>query len=35
VGEITGNLLALFGKGPAGRFQPSTPNWSEIYKSAT
>ena len=35
VGEITGNLLALFGKGPAGRFQPSSPNWSGIYKSAT
>ena len=35
VGKITGNLLALFGKGPAGRFQPSTPNWSGIYKSAS
>ena len=34
VGEITGNLLSLFGKGPAGRFQPSTPNWSAIYRSA-
>ncbi len=32
VGEITGNLLALFGKGPAGRFQPSAPNWSRFYK---
>jgi len=35
VGEITGNLLALFGKGPAGLFQPSKPNWHQIYPSAT
>ena len=32
VGKITGNLLALFGKGPAGRFQPSKANWQSIYK---
>jgi hypothetical protein len=35
VGEITGNLLALFGKGPAGRFQPSKANWGQIYKPAS
>ena len=35
VGEITGNLLALFGKGPAGRFQPSKANWRQIYKPAS
>ncbi|MGD0440941.1 MAG: N,N-dimethylformamidase beta subunit family domain-containing protein [Acidimicrobiales bacterium] len=35
VGEITGNLLALFGKGPAGLFQPSKADWQQIYPSAT
>jgi hypothetical protein len=32
VGKITGNLLALFGKGPAGRYQPSKANWQSVYK---
>ena len=32
VGRITGNLLALFGRGPAGRRQPSRANWRTIYK---
>jgi hypothetical protein len=32
VGKITGNLLALFGKGPAGRHEPSVANWQAIYK---
>jgi hypothetical protein len=32
VGRITGNLLALFGKGPAGLYAPSTANWQTIYK---
>jgi hypothetical protein len=32
VGRITGNLLALFAKGPAGRFEPSRANWQAIYK---
>ncbi|MGD1012096.1 MAG: N,N-dimethylformamidase beta subunit family domain-containing protein [Acidimicrobiales bacterium] len=35
VGKITGNLLALFGKGPAGRTEPSQPNWEQYYKSAS
>ena len=30
VGRITGNLLRLFGRGPAGKFQPSVPNWSTV-----
>ena len=34
VAKITGNLLALFGKGPAGRYEPSVANWQTIYKSA-
>jgi hypothetical protein len=32
VGKITGNLLSLFGRGPAGRHQPSEANWRAIYK---
>ena len=32
VAKITGNLLALFGKGPAGRYEPSVANWQTIYK---
>ncbi len=32
VGKITGNLLALFGRGPAGRRQPSKANWRSIYR---
>ncbi len=31
--QITGNLLALFGRGPAGDFQPSVPNWQQVYGS--
>jgi hypothetical protein len=30
VARITGNLLRLFGEGPAGRFQPSVPNASTV-----
>jgi hypothetical protein len=30
VGRITGNLLRLFGRGPAGKFQPSVANWSQV-----
>ena len=29
--RITGNLFALFGRGPAGRFRPSVPNWRQVY----
>ena len=32
VAKITGNLLALFGRGPAGLHQPSRANWRTIYK---
>ena len=28
--QITLNLLHLFGQGPAGRFQPSVPNWRTL-----
>jgi hypothetical protein len=35
VGKITGNLLALFGEGRAGRVQSSTANWQQIYKQAS
>lgn len=31
VGRMTGNLLALFGRGPAGRFVPSVANWQTVY----
>ena len=31
VDQMTANLLALFGKGPAGRVQPSVPNWKTLY----
>jgi hypothetical protein len=30
VQHITGNLLHLFGQGPAGKFQPSTGNWANV-----
>jgi N,N-dimethylformamidase beta subunit-like, C-terminal len=30
VGQITGNLMWLFGQGPAGNIQPSTANWQTI-----
>lgn len=29
--RITGNLFALFGRGPAGRFEPSVPNFRQVY----
>jgi hypothetical protein len=32
VATITGNLLALFGRGPAGRYVPAKANWQAIYK---
>lgn len=28
--KMTGNLLWLFGQGPAGRLDPSVPNWSTV-----
>lgn len=31
VQEMTGNLLALFGSGPAGLTEPSTANWQQYY----
>jgi hypothetical protein len=31
VRQITGNLLRLFGQGPAGRSQPSAANWRALY----
>ena len=31
VGQMTSNLLGLFGRGPAGQFQPSAANWRSIY----
>jgi hypothetical protein len=34
VGAMTGNLLKLFGTGPAGRTQPSRPNWRNFYPAA-
>ncbi len=32
VEQMTGNLLELFGQGPAGRTQPSTANWNRYYR---
>jgi hypothetical protein len=29
--QMTGNLLALFGSGPAGILEPSTANWHDYY----
>lgn len=31
VAAMTGNVLKLFGTGPAGRTQPSQPNWHTFY----
>lgn len=31
VATVTGNLLRLMGRGPAGSFQPSVPNWRQYY----
>ncbi len=30
VQRITGNILKLFGQGPAARIQPSVPNWQQV-----
>lgn len=30
VAAITGNLLRVFGEGPAGKHEPSAPNWTEV-----
>jgi hypothetical protein len=31
IDQMTANLLAVFGAGPAGLTQPSVPNWKSIY----
>ncbi|ADP83993.1 N,N-dimethylformamidase beta subunit family domain-containing protein [Pseudofrankia inefficax] len=31
VSTMTANLFALFGRGPAGHYQPSQANWSQYY----
>jgi hypothetical protein len=31
VGQMTLNLLTVFGQGPAGRSHPSVPNWQQFY----
>jgi hypothetical protein len=33
--KITGNLLWLFGQGPAGRFIPSQANWQQLTPSGS
>ena len=30
VQRITGNILKIFGQGPAARLQPSVPNWQQV-----
>jgi hypothetical protein len=30
VQRITGNIMRLFGQGPAARIQPSVPNWRQV-----
>jgi hypothetical protein len=35
VQRITGNILRLFGQGPAARHQPSVPNWRQVTASKT
>ena len=30
VQRITGNILKLFGQGPAARLRPSVPNWQQV-----
>jgi hypothetical protein len=32
IARITENLLAAIGAGPAGRAQPSTANWTQVYR---
>ncbi len=34
VDAMTGNLLKLFGSGPAGRTQPSRANWRDFYPAS-
>ncbi|HET9058676.1 MAG TPA: N,N-dimethylformamidase beta subunit family domain-containing protein, partial [Acidimicrobiales bacterium] len=31
VQAVTGNILALFGRGPAGKYHPSVANWRQYY----
>ncbi|HVM67470.1 MAG TPA: N,N-dimethylformamidase beta subunit family domain-containing protein, partial [Acidimicrobiales bacterium] len=31
VGQVTANVLRVFGNGPAGHMQPSVPNWQQFY----
>ena len=31
VQAVTGNILRLFGKGPAGKYHPSVANWQQYY----
>jgi hypothetical protein len=35
VGQITGNLLWLFGQGPAGDIIPSVPNWQSVVPAGS
>jgi len=35
VGKITGNLLWLFGQGPAGRLDPSRANWQHVIPAGS
>jgi hypothetical protein len=35
VGRVTGNLLSVFGQGPAGRRHPSVPNWQSVTPSGS
>jgi len=35
VARITGNLLHLFGRGPAGDLQPSAGNWSQVVPAGS
>jgi hypothetical protein len=35
VGRITGNLLRVFGQGPAGRAHPSVANWQTVTPSGS
>ena len=30
VQRITGNILRLFGQGPAARHRPSVPDWRQV-----
>jgi hypothetical protein len=31
VQAVTGNILSLFGRGPAGKYHPSVANWQQYY----